>query len=75
MDDLSNILGVSEDDIVLDVRYCLLYLLRQDILDLREAWVQRVIMERFQGYVRDGCKKISQAISGLKTICCNIVIL
>jgi hypothetical protein len=50
MDDLYNILGVSEDDIVVDVRYCILYLLREDILDLREAWVQRAIMERFQGY-------------------------
>jgi len=58
MDDLSNILGVSEDDIVLDVRYCLLYLLRQDILDLREAWVQRVIMERFQGYTHQNALRL-----------------
>ena len=26
------------------------------------------------GYVRDGCKKVSQAISGLKTIGCNIAL-
>jgi hypothetical protein len=27
MDDLSGILGVSEDDMVVDVRYCILYIL------------------------------------------------
>ncbi len=36
MDDLSSILGVSEDDMVVDVRYCILYILLADILDLRE---------------------------------------
>ena len=50
MNDLYNILGVSEDDIVVDVRYCILYVLREDILDLREGWVQRSIMKRFRGY-------------------------
>ena len=39
MDDLYNILGVPEDDIVVDVRYCILYILHKDILDLREEWV------------------------------------
>src|SRR5437773_9918771 len=28
-----------------------------------------------EGYVRDGCKKVSQAISGLKTIRCSIALL
>jgi hypothetical protein len=58
MDDLSSMGGVSEDDIVLDVRYCLLYLLRQDLLDLREAWVQRAIMERFQGYTHQNALRL-----------------
>ena len=58
MDDLYNILGVSEDDIVVDVRYCLLYILREDILDLREAWVQRAIMERFQGYTHQNALRL-----------------
>ncbi len=60
MDDLSSILGVSEDDIVLDVRYCLLYILRKDILDLREAWVQRTIMERFQGYTHQNALRLNR---------------
>ncbi len=58
VDDLYNILGVSEDDIVVDVRYCLLYILREDILDLREAWVQRAIMERFQGYTHQNALRL-----------------
>jgi hypothetical protein len=28
----------------------------------------------FQGYFRDGCKKVSQDLSSLKTIHCNIVL-
>ena len=58
MDDLSNSLGVSEDDIVVDVRYCLLYILRKENLDLREAWVQRAIMERFQGYTHQNAIRL-----------------
>ena len=58
VDDLYNILGVSEDDIVVDVRYCLLYILREDIPDLREAWVQRAIMERFQGYTHQNALRL-----------------
>jgi hypothetical protein len=58
MDDLYNILGVSEDDIVVDVRYCLLYVLRKDILDLREDWVHRAIMERFRGYTHQNAIRL-----------------
>ena len=58
MDDLSNILGVSEDDIVVDVRYCLLYVLRKDTLDLREDWVSRPIMQRFQGYTHQNALRL-----------------
>jgi hypothetical protein len=58
MDDLSRILGVSEDDIVLDVRYCLLYLLRQDILDVGASWVQPTLLERFQGYTHQNALRL-----------------
>ena len=60
MDDLYNILGVSEDDIVVDVRYCLLYVLRKDILDLREDWVHRAIMERFRGYTHQNAIRLQR---------------
>ena len=60
MDDLYNILGVSEDDIVLDVRYCLLYVLRKDILDLHEDWVSRLIMERFQDYTHQNALRLNR---------------
>jgi hypothetical protein len=60
MDDLSNILGVSEDDMVVDLRYGLLYVLRKDILDLREDWVSRPIMERFQGYTHQNALRLNR---------------
>src|SRR5882724_8979661 len=60
MDDLSNILGVSEDDIVVDLRYCLLYVLRKDLLDLREDWVQHSIMERFQSYTHQNALRLNR---------------
>ena len=58
MDDLSNILGVSEDDMVVDLRYGILYVLRKDSLDLREAWVSRLIMERFQSYTHQNALRL-----------------
>jgi hypothetical protein len=58
MHDLYTILGVSEDDSVVDVRYCLLYALRKDILDLREDWVHRAIMERFRGYTHQNAIRL-----------------
>ena len=58
MDDLYGILGVSEDDMVVDLRYCLLYVLRKDILDLREDWVARLIMARFQGYTHQNALRL-----------------
>lgn len=60
MHDLYNILGVSEDDIVVDVGYCLLYVLRKDILDLREDWVHRAIMERFRGYTHQNAIRLQR---------------
>ena len=39
MHELYSILGVSEDDIDIDIRYCITYVLREGILDLSEAWV------------------------------------
>jgi hypothetical protein len=60
MDDLSNILGGSEDDMVVDVRYGLLYVLREGILDLREDWVSRPIMERFQGYTHQNAIRLNR---------------
>ena len=73
VDDLYNILGVSEDDIVVDVRYCLLYILREDILDLREAWVQRAIMERFQGYTHQNALRLHRiAVAHDDCIVCDL---
>ena len=50
MHDLYRILGVSEDDVDIDLRYRITYILHEGILDLSEAWVHRPILERFRGY-------------------------
>ena len=60
MDDLYHILGVSEDDMVVDLRYGILYVLHEGLLDLREAWVSRLIMERFQGYTHQNALRLNR---------------
>ena len=58
MNDLYSILSVSADDIVIDVRYCILYILREGMLDLSEAWVHRPILERFRGYTHQNAIRL-----------------
>ena len=58
MKDLYSILSVSADDIVVDVRYCIIYVLREGILDLSEAWVHRPIIERFRGYTHQNAIRL-----------------
>jgi len=50
MDDLYSILGVSEDDVVINVRYGVIFILREGLLDLSEAWVHRPLREWCSGY-------------------------
>lgn len=58
MHDLYSILSVSADDIVIDVRYCIIYVLREGMLDLSEAWVHRPILERFRGYTHQNAIRL-----------------
>jgi hypothetical protein len=58
MQELYSILGVSEDDIDVDIRYCITYVLHEDILDLSEAWVHRPIIERFRGYTHQNAVRL-----------------
>jgi hypothetical protein len=58
MNDLYSILSVSADDIVVDVRYCIIYVLREGMLDLSEAWVHRPILERFRGYTHQNAIRL-----------------
>jgi hypothetical protein len=58
MNDLYSILSVSADDIVIDIRYCIIYVLREGILDLSEAWVHRPILERFRGYTHQNAIRL-----------------
>ena len=43
---------------VVDLRYGILYVLHEGLLDLREAWVSRLIMERFQGYTHQNALRL-----------------
>ena len=58
MNDLYSILSVSADDIVIDIRYCIIYVLREGMLDLSEAWVHRPILERFSGYTHQNAIRL-----------------
>ena len=49
MHDLYSILGVSEDDVDVYIRYGITYILREGILDLSEAWVHRPNHRAIQG--------------------------
>jgi hypothetical protein len=60
MHDLYSILSVSADDIVIDVRYCIIYVLREGPLDLSEAWVHRPIIERFRGYTHQNAIRLNR---------------
>jgi hypothetical protein len=60
MHDLYRILGVSEDDVDADIRYCITYILREGILDLSEPWVHRPIIERFRGYTHQNAVRLQR---------------
>jgi hypothetical protein len=60
MYDLYSILGVSEDDVDVDIRYGIAYILRENILDLSEAWVHRPIIERFKDYTHQNAVRLQR---------------
>jgi hypothetical protein len=60
MSDLYSILSVSADDIIVDMRYCIIYVLREGILDLNEEWVHRPIIERFRGYTHQNAIRLNR---------------
>jgi hypothetical protein len=60
MKELYSILGVSADDVVAELRYCITFILREDILDLSEEWVQRLITERFRDYTHQNAVRLNR---------------
>jgi len=50
MHNIYSVLGVSEDDVVIDLRYCIVYMLHEGSMDLSEAWVYDPIIDRFKSY-------------------------
>ena len=53
MHNIYSALGISEDDVVFNVRYCVIYLLHEGILDLSEEWIHQPIIDRFTSYTHD----------------------
>ncbi len=60
MKELYSVLGVSEDDIVVNLRYCVIYALREGILALSEEWVHRPIIERFRDYTHQNAIRVNR---------------
>ena len=60
MKELYSVLGVSEDDIVVNLRYCVIYALREGILTLSEEWVHRPIIERFRDYTHQNAIRVNR---------------
>ena len=50
MHNIYSALGISEDDVVVNVRYCVIYILHEGILDLSEEWIQQPIVDRLRNY-------------------------
>ena len=53
MHNIYSALGISEDDVVFNVRYCVIYLLHEGILDLSEEWIHQPIVDRFRSYTHE----------------------
>jgi hypothetical protein len=58
MKDIYRILGVSEDDVDVNIRYCIIYVLHKGILDLSEAWVHQPVIERFSDYTHQNAVRL-----------------
>lgn len=60
MKELYSVLGVSEDDIVVNLRYCVIYALHEGVLALSEEWVHRPIIERFSDYTHQNAVRVNR---------------
>lgn len=50
MHNIYSVLGIAEDDIVVNVRYCVIYILHEGILDLSEEWLHQPVIDHFRSY-------------------------
>ena len=60
MPNIYSALGVSEDDIVVDLRYCVIYFLHEGILDLSEEWIHQPIVDRFRSYTHENAVRLNR---------------
>ena len=60
MDNIYSVLGFSEDDVVIDLRYCIIYILHEAILDLSEEWVHHPIIDRFRSYTHQNAVHLNR---------------
>ncbi|MCG3769419.1 MAG: hypothetical protein JW384_00541 [Nitrosomonadaceae bacterium] len=60
MHNIYSVLGVSEDDVVVNLRYCIMYLLHEGCMDLSEAWVYNPIIDRFKSYTHQNAVQLNR---------------
>ena len=62
MHNIYSALGISEDDVVVDLRYCVIYILHEDILDLSKEWVHQPIIDRFRSYTHENAVHLNHLV-------------
>lgn len=60
MRELYNTLGVSGDDVLIDLRYSIIFVLRAGILDLSEEWVHLPLTGRFKDYTHHNAVRLNR---------------
>lgn len=60
MHNIYSVLGVSEDNVVVNLRYCIVYMLHEGSMDLREAWVCDPIIDRFKSYTHQNAVHLNR---------------
>ena len=60
MHNIYSTLEISEDDVVVDLRFCVIYILHEDILDLSEEWIHHPIIDRFRSYTHQNAVHLNR---------------
>ena len=60
MHNIYSVLGVSEDDVVVNLRYGIVYLLHEGCMDLSETWVYDPIIDRFKSYTHQNAVHLNR---------------
>lgn len=59
-DDISNSIPISEDDIVLNLRYHVIFLAHQDATPFQEEWIRKAVGEGFKNHTHANAVRINE---------------